>query len=277
MKCYLCAAQSPSYSKPSSWSEENRRWLSNVHIQSIPPDSLVCRACEKFIKRNTGKENIVPRWIKKNRPKPLSYCMVEGCGELSRTTTHIVTHDIAQEYLDLVPTPESCSTTSQMLTLCNSHYQFLYRKVHYPDPCASCCTQPNYGEKYVRCCPDPEQISAFLKQTFNFDVILTPKSKICKQCYLFHRQILQQQGGMNTKMVPDQELQSVVKEVERNIAEFEHQPTHLVTDDSFLAWNACIVSLHLAKTLQNDEATLLPELYAILPISCHFVQNVLIT
>ena len=72
-------------------------------------------------------------------------------------------------------------------------------------------------------------ISAFLKQTFNFDVILTPKSKICKQCYLFHRQILQQQGGMNTKMLPDEELPSVVKEVERNIAEFEHQPRHLVT------------------------------------------------
>ena len=89
------------------------------------------------------------------------YCIVEGCGEMSHTTTHIVTHDIAQEYLDLVPTPESGSAIPQNLTLCNSHYQFLYRKVHFPEPCASCFTEPNYGGKYTRCCPDPEQISAF--------------------------------------------------------------------------------------------------------------------
>ena len=57
-----------------------------VHTQSIPPDAPVCRACEKFIKRNTGRENVVPRWIPKDmRPKTLRYCMVEGCGEMSHT------------------------------------------------------------------------------------------------------------------------------------------------------------------------------------------------
>ena len=264
-KCHLCAAESLSnaFSKPSSWSKENREWLKKVHTQSIPPDAPVCRACEKFIKRNTGRENVVPRWIPKDmRPKTLRYCMVEGCGEMSHTTTHIVTHEIAQEYLDLVPTPESGSAIPQDLTLCNSHYQFLYRKVHYPEPCASCFTEPNYGGKYTRCCPDPEQISAFLKETFNLDGVLTATSKICKQCYLFHRQILQQQGEANTEVVPDRSLPSIVKEVERKIADFEHEPQHLVTDEGFLAWNACILSLQLAKTLQNDEAVLLPELYA---------------
>ena len=158
-KCHLCAAESLSnaFSKPSSWSKENREWLKKIHTQSIPPDAPVCRACEKFIKRNTGRENVVPRWIPKDmRPKTLRYCTVEGCGEMSHTTTHIVTHEIAQEYLDLVPTPESGSAIPQDLTLCNSHYQFLYRKVHYPEPCASCFTEPNYGGKYTWCCPDPD-------------------------------------------------------------------------------------------------------------------------
>ena len=82
------------------------------------------------------------------------------------------------------------------------------------------------------------------------------------QTMLFHRQILQQQGEANTEVVPDRSLPSIVKEVERKIADFEHEPQHLVTDEGFLAWNACILSLQLAKTLQNDEAVLLPELYA---------------
>ena len=135
----------PSAIKPSSWSEENREWLNKVHTQSIPPDAPVCRACEKVI--------------------TLRYCMVEGCGEMSHTTTHIVTHDIAQEYLDLVPTPESGSTIQQNLTLCNSHYQFLYRKVHFPEPCASCLTEPIQGKVHTML-PRPRADLCFFKVDF---------------------------------------------------------------------------------------------------------------
>ena len=159
MKCQLCAAVSTCISKPSTWSQQNREWLHTVHKHSLSPDAPVCRAC---VKHNVGKENIVPRWVKKN--KQLQYCMVEGCGEISHTTTKIVTYEIAQEYLDLIEV--GTDQPLQGLRLCNCHYQYLYREIHTPKPCASCSSQPKQGEKYKR---DPDIVSQFLKQTTNFE------------------------------------------------------------------------------------------------------------
>ena len=101
MKCQLCAAvfSSNVYSKPASWSQESREWLSTVHTHPLPSDAPVCRACEIFIKCNTGKENVVPRWVKKARQ--CNYCMVEGCGEPSHATTRMVTPEIARDYFDI--------------------------------------------------------------------------------------------------------------------------------------------------------------------------------
>jgi len=54
----------------------------------------------KFIKRHTGKTDVVPRWLPKL--KHHKYCMVEGCREIAHTTTSISTYDVAQEHLDPV-------------------------------------------------------------------------------------------------------------------------------------------------------------------------------
>ena len=84
-KCHLCASE-PLYvwSKPLSWPDDTRQWVEKQCSESIPPEAVVCRACEKYVKRHTGKTNVTPRWLP--RRKVRSYCMVEGCGEESHTT-----------------------------------------------------------------------------------------------------------------------------------------------------------------------------------------------
>ena len=100
-KCHLCASEALHvYSKPSSWPEETREWVEKLCSQCFPTDAVVCRACEKYIKRHVGKANVTPRWLPKSKAHNI-YCVVEGCGELSHTATSIVTYKVGQEYLDI--------------------------------------------------------------------------------------------------------------------------------------------------------------------------------
>ena len=118
-KCYLCGVEPLTvYSKPSGWPDETQRWIAKLCGKSIPPKSVVCRACEKYIKRNTGKSDVTPRWVSKNKAPTCSYRIVEGCGDVSHTTTSIVSYEVAQEYLDLLGTSDGDNTISRPLCLC---------------------------------------------------------------------------------------------------------------------------------------------------------------
>ena len=124
--------------KPATWTAESRHeWVSR-YVQNLPLDALVCDACAKFVKRNIGKTDVVPRWLPKGR-KPTQSCVVINCKENARGTTSITTYSIASQYLDLgdCSQPDSDST-QKSLALCNTHYQKLYRELEFPTPCAAC-------------------------------------------------------------------------------------------------------------------------------------------
>ena len=119
--------------------------------------------CEKFIKRNTGKKNVVPRWAA--RAKQLNYCMVEGCGKLSYIRTNSELHKSIQNWLQhLNMVWQVINLRVSMLTT-----NIMYRERHFPEPCATCSTPPKYRGRHARQCQDPDHISAFLKQTIDFE------------------------------------------------------------------------------------------------------------
>ena len=74
----------------------------------------MCRACERIVKCHTGETCVVPQWVQ--REKLLTCYAVEGCGETAHTSTTVATYDIAWEYLDLVQSADSDTTS---LALCN--------------------------------------------------------------------------------------------------------------------------------------------------------------
>ena len=263
-KCHLCGAGPLTHcSRPAAWPEETQQWVNTLCTTPIPPGAVVCRACEKYIKRHTGEKNVNPRWCQTESVKP-KFCMVEGCGEVSHTSTCMVTIDIVQGYLDI---HAGNVNNDSELSLCSSHYQHLYREVHYPEPCAACLSQPKYGDGYKPRCPDLVKITEFLKQTLDYRNELTPTSKICKPCYLFHRQVL-----LSSNCTVADTLGSVASDQEARIKQFDMEDTYSVHEKSFLDWSIWKMSLHLVKILQNEEAILLPELFAM--FQQHTVESV---
>ena len=141
------------------------------------------------------------------------------------TSTTIATYGIAREHLDLAQSADSDTTP---LALCNPHHQQLYRAIRFPAPCAACASQPRYSGDYTRRCPDPFQITTYLQQTVDFEGILSADSKVCKQCYDFHRQVLQQQNAGQSTSVST--LHDIKHQLEREIVQFEASNNEEITD-----------------------------------------------
>ena len=53
----------------------------------------------------------------------------------------------------------------------------------------------------------------------------------------------------------------MTSQLEEKIARFEAGNSELTTDNEYSGWVVCQIALQLAKTLQRDEAILLPELH----------------
>ena len=230
------------------------------YVSSLPLDALVCDACTKFVKGNTGKADVVPRWLLKQR-KPSQLCMVSNCKQQARGTTTITTHSIASQYLTL----GECSQvdgSNKSLALCNSHYQKLYRELEFPAPCATCGVPSRYGKHHVRRCPDPTVITSHLQTTTGFSGALTNDSRVCKACYEFHSQILRHHQE-------NPSLESVKANLRTDISTFESCDKQAVTDEQYLKWLVQNVAMMLASLLEKDEAVLLPELHTKF---CHILE-----
>ena len=236
-KCYFCASESLQfYCKSSSWSTDTLQWAEKIVSQAIPTEAVACRACEKFIKRHVGETNVTPRWLPK-QSKEVHYCIVEGCSEVVHTTASFVTYKVAQEYIAIPHEP------TKPLSLCNTHYQYLYREVNFPKLCATCSAQPKYGEEYKHCCPDPQKISSFLLENLNFCGKRTKDSKLCNACFMFHYRILQQLN--NESAAEPDSLTTLLSNLEKKMEEFEQKDHQSFSNKLFLEWCVCSVFKHL--------------------------------
>ena len=59
-----------------------------------------------------------------------------------------------------------------------------------------------------------------------------------------------------------QTLHSIASDLDSTVKHFETQERNSASDKSFLAWNVSKICLQLVRTLQSEEAVLLPHLYA---------------
>ena len=59
--CQLCGKTSPYYSHPATWDKAISAKLYSTEGGLVQGNSCVCRACEKYIKRNITSENYKPR------------------------------------------------------------------------------------------------------------------------------------------------------------------------------------------------------------------------
>ncbi len=188
------------------------------------------------------------RWLPKG-PKPHHPCMVKDCTQPSRGTTSIVQYAEAKAYLDLSETE-----SNDPLALCNAHYYQLYRDINYP-PCATCSILPIHCKRHTRKCPDPNAISEYLNNTIGFDSTLTEDCRICRTCYKLHCLILKQKKECPT-------LEFLISTFQKKLQAFQDAPSRQVTTDEFLDMLVVKTGLGLAKTIEKDEAILMPVLYS---------------
>ena len=220
---------------------------------AIPTEAVTCCACEKFIKRHVGETTVTPRWLPK-QSKEVHYCIVEGRGEVVHTTASFVTYRVAQEYID------KPHEQTKPLFLCNAHYQYLYREVNFPKPCAACSAQLKYGREYTRCCPDTQKISSFLQENLNFYEEITKDSKIYNACFMFHYRIFQQ---LNSESAAESNsLTTFLSNLLKNLKNLNKKTlNHLATSCSLNGVSVVFPNIYTATLFARDEAILLPELY----------------
>jgi hypothetical protein len=143
-------------------------------------DSCICRSHRAEAKRHLANPDYVPKW---NKEKSQLYicCSLDECTATSHNFKIIrLSEDTKQKLL-----------TSQD-TLCEFHYQELYRQAHQYTPCAFCGAKPKVRSgPYTRHSPDAMAVSNLLLDKSESCIILKPTDTICKTCYDMHLAIIQ--------------------------------------------------------------------------------------
>jgi hypothetical protein len=149
--------------------------------------------------------------------------------------------------------------------LCNSHYQELYKAINQPSPCTSCHSKPKSGECFVRTCPNPHFITAFLRQNEGFEGNISNDSKICNECYAKHRKLL----ASHNREVNEFSLLSVLKEAKDNFL----QSSNIDNAEQYFQGIGSMIAFSTVTKLADDTAVLLPELYDMFTELIHENKN----
>ena len=138
--------------------------------------------------------------------------------------------------------------TEQCLSLCEAHYQYLYRQIHTYKPCADCGAKPKVRQgAYTRHSPDALAVSHYLTERTEFPVMLSPTDTLCKSCYDMHLTIVLDMAKQDCHSIRDISSDISMWSVIIN----EEHTTELT--------RAVLVTVvFVAKMLQQEKALLLP-------------------
>jgi hypothetical protein len=144
-----------------------------------------CRGHVKEAKRHKSDPEYIPTWRRKQEKYVASdvshRCKYMGCTKQNKV---ISTNDLL--ILRCLTVQDTDSTS-----LCEAHYQDLYRQAHAPTPCCGCgCKPKSRNGPYTRHSPDPTTISKYLSEKTGCSVDITQTDVLCKSCYNIHLAIL---------------------------------------------------------------------------------------
>ena len=199
--CSLCKQEKFSYTHTRDLRREQKDSLLQFCTESDV--EYICKPCVDDIKRNLGKCNYVPRWVKvtsTNTPK----CAVPACQNKSRIVQCLLT--TKETIIKTLKLPPS-SNESEQIHLCIEHYKVIHRslpenKEQY-DHSKHRCTACRKSIHEFRHCPNPDIINNHLKKHTDFEGHLDDKSIICRMCYNCHHMILKgmEEESTNAELV----------------------------------------------------------------------------
>ena len=225
--------------------ERIKRFMKQHVGSDIPEDSCICRAHRREAKRHQSDPEHIPIWKKGDQgSEHVTACMYPECSATSLIEKITEPSDEIQEMFQ-----EILNTGShQLVKLCKTHYQQLYRQTHIHHVCAGCGAKPKCRQgAYTRHSPDAVTISNYLHDKTGFDARLAPTDTLCKSCYNMHLVLLQHIEEQAS--APHLELQS-------DISLWKMKLQEETTDKLTRAVLATVI--FVAQRFQQERALLLP-------------------
>ena len=121
--CSLCKQEKFTYTHVTDLGREHKDRLLQFCTESDV--ACTCKPCVDDIKRNLGKCNYIPRWVKvtsSNTPK----CAVRACQSKSRIVQCLLT--TKETIIKILELPPS-SNESEQIYLCIEHYKAIHRSL----------------------------------------------------------------------------------------------------------------------------------------------------
>ena len=151
--CILCEKPSQKYTHTDKLTEHEYSFLCKVEDHTFDKGSCICLACSKQLRRNVDNPKFQPRWLK--REKTYEKCVIHRCKNTAHRKTTLASTD---EIVQLIGEPIVQFTVSgetSTVSLCQEHYNVMYKKLKASTPCDACGGTPKKGERFNRHCPEP--------------------------------------------------------------------------------------------------------------------------
>ena len=259
--CVLCKKMQPRYYHYCSLTSSEQSFLNKHHESTIANGSCICRSHVVEAKRQRSDPEYIPAWKQSGQASsnPLTVvpaCMYTGCliTEGPLITPSKDTKPIFAEALNVTGT----------ISLCETHYQMIYRQSHKPDPCAGCGAMPKAREgAYTRHSPDAETVSQYLSVRTGTHPDLTPDDTLCKGCYDMHWVILNHMEQQQTE--PSTKLKACI------LVWNEKLKDEINTNETTRAILTSVI--YVARKLQQDRALLPQAVTVFLDKPIHQMKN----
>ena len=190
------------HSHPEQWGGELQQFL--LQYTTVPLNSCVCRADQVSIKKGLGlagkhRDELIPRWIKRELQKQKPSCCVPGCDTVSDHTCMFASFNTicTAASVNVDGSRSTTVATSKTFPLCAQHYHTVYKHCN-PESvyeCALCGSKRRHRASsnlrwIFRPVPQRENVDVLLQETGNFDQCITADSLACNKCYVFWRSSL---------------------------------------------------------------------------------------
>ena len=174
--CFICSKRQPRYAHFSSLTTEQQHFF-QAHFHKEISRGCMCRAHVREADKHNSSLQYIPVWKKDRVSKAnVTVCMHPN-SNVTTCSERIITCSSNDAFKGLLLTN---SSTDSSITVCETHYQQLYRQLHTLVPCTGCGKIPKVRQQpFNRHSPDAISVSEYLLAN-GLEGSFTKEDTICK-------------------------------------------------------------------------------------------------
>lgn len=156
--CFICGKKQPRYSHFSSLTKEQQLFFRAHFHKEISRGGCMCRAHVREADKHHSSLQYIPVWKKEGGSKLNTTACMHPNSNVTTCNSRIITCS-STAFTQLLP---GNGTT---ISVCETHYQQLYRQLHTLAPCAGCGKTPKARQRpFNRHSPDTTSVSTYLSE-----------------------------------------------------------------------------------------------------------------